>query len=81
MKRKLFYCHSLLLLFLLLPILLTQSCGAVGPPLPPEDIGIEAKIRSQQQATQNKLEQAEIEIVPIDQENAMLPIIQPLGMQ
>ena len=36
---------------LLALLVFPMGCGAVGPPIPPEDVGIEAKIRKQQQAT------------------------------
>lgn len=59
-----------------------QGCGVVGPPLPPEDIGIEAKIRSQQKAEEEQGEPGKPKIVPIDrQEDASLPPLQPLGTQ
>jgi len=60
---------------------LVQSCGVVGPPLAPEDIGIEAKIRSQEKAEAHTIENGEQEIVPLDQENVSLPSLQPLGTQ
>lgn len=58
-----------------------HGCGVVGPPLPPEDIGIEAKIRSQQKAKAGKSENVEEEIIPIDQEEASLPPLKSLGAQ
>ena len=58
-----------------------QGCGVAGPPLPPEEIGIEAKIRSQQQAEEGITENGQKEIVPIDQEGASLPSLQPIGAQ
>ncbi len=60
---------------------LVQSCGVVGPPLAPEDIGIEAKIRSQEKAEAHAIENGEQEIVPIDQEDVSLPPLQPVGTQ
>ena len=60
---------------------LVQSCGVVGPPLAPEDIGIEAKIRSQEKAEAHTIENSEQEIVPLDQEDVSLPPLQPLGTQ
>ncbi len=62
-------------------IFIVQSCGVVGPPLAPEDIGIEAKIRSQEKAEANAIENGEKEIVPIDQENVSLPPLRPIGTQ
>ncbi len=62
-------------------IFIVQSCGVVGPPLAPEEIGIEAKIRSQEKAEANAIENGEQEIVPIDQENVSLPPLRPIGTQ
>ncbi len=62
-------------------IFFVQSCGVVGPPLAPEDIGIEAKIRSQEKAEANAIENGEKEIVPIDQENVSLPPLRPVRTQ
>jgi hypothetical protein len=62
-------------------MVIMQSCGVVGPPLPPEDIGIEAKIRSQKQATEKTTEDRESKLVPLDQEEVSLPPLQPLGAQ
>ena len=36
-----------------------NSCGVVGSPLPPEDIGIEAKILAQKKAEKEKVREAE----------------------
>jgi len=58
-----------------------QGCGVVGPPLPPEDIGIEAKIQSQKQAAENQAENNESSIVPLGEEDVTLPPLQPLGAQ
>ncbi len=62
-------------------IFIVQSCGVVGPPLAPEDIGIEAKIRSQEKAEAHTIENGEQEIVPIGEEDVSLPPLQPLGTQ
>ena len=81
MKRKYellrSYVSSLLCLCGLLVFL--TSCGVVGPPIPPEDIGIEAKIRSQNKPkkTQNDGE----EVVPIEEEPISLPPLQRVGSQ
>lgn len=68
-------------LFLIVMAFAIQSCGVVGPPLPPEDIGIEAKIRSQQPDQENLSENEEQQIVPLDQEDVALPPLKPLGAQ
>ena len=62
-------------------VLTVQSCGVVGPPLPPEDIGIEAKIRSQKKAAEPKAENNESQSIPLDQEEVSLPPLKPLGTQ
>ena len=36
-----------------------QSCGVVADPIPPEDIGIEAKILAQKKAEEEKFKEAE----------------------
>ena len=62
-------------------VVFAQSCGVVGPPIAPEDIGIEAKIRKQNQADVDKGENAEQLVVPIEQEEVQLPPLKPLGSQ
>jgi len=59
----------------------TQGCGVVGPPLPPEDIGIEAKIRAQKKAAKDAGEQGDQEAIPLDQQDAPLPPLKPVGSQ
>ncbi len=61
---------------LLIPI----GCGAVGPPIPPEDVGIEAKIRKQQQ-DQAKKEGLTVEeqTIPPVEETVELPALYPIG--
>jgi len=56
------------------------GCGAVGPPIPPEDIGIEAKIRKQER------EKAQLEgplsqdlETPVEEEAVELPSFYPIG--
>ena len=68
-------------LFLGAMLYFAQGCGVAGPPLPPEKIGIEAKIRSQQQAEEGITENGQKEIVPIDQEDVSLPPLQPIDAQ
>ena len=58
-----------------------QSCGVVGPILPPEDIGIEAKIRSQKQAEEHKGKTEEEPITPLGEEDVPLPPLHRLGAQ
>jgi hypothetical protein len=62
--------------FLIVPI----GCGAVGPPIPPEDIGIEAKIRKQERAnaqSEGPLSQ-DLE-APVEEETVKLPSFYPIG--
>ncbi len=62
--------------FLITPI----GCGAVGPPIPPEDIGIEAKIRKQErenaQAERPLSQNLE---TSVEEEAVQLPSFYPIG--
>lgn len=49
------------------------GCGVTGPPIAPEDIGIEAKIRAQRQAEEKRSTPEEREVV--------LPPLQRVGTQ
>ncbi len=62
-------------------IFFVQGCGVVGPPIAPEDLGIEAKIRSQEKAAAQPIENGEKEIVPIGQEDVSLSPLRPVGTQ
>ena len=70
-----------LITFGMMALFLSQvGCGAVGPPIPPEDVGIEAKLRKQQQ------DQARKEGMPADdqtttpaEEAVELPAMYPIG--
>ena len=55
-----------------------QGCGAVGSPLPPEKIGIEAKVR-QQRALEESAGSADPKIIPIGESEVVLPPLQPVG--
>lgn len=55
------------------------GCGAVGPPLPPEKIGIEAKIR-QQEAQEEAGQPQKEKILPIGEEEVVLPPLQPVDI-
>lgn len=59
---------------------LGTGCGMVGDPIPPEDIGIEAKVRAQQ-AEQRRAAQEEKRIAPIEESDMALPPLQPIGTQ
>jgi len=66
-------CFLVLLIF---PV----GCGAVGPPIPPEDVGIEAKIRKQQRATATENNVAsEDPGATIEEEAIELPALYPIG--
>jgi len=56
-----------------------MGCGAVGPPIPPEKVGIEAKIRKQQQdqvRTEGGLDADPLN-VPLE-ETVELPTVYPI---
>lgn len=57
------------------------GCGMVGNPLPPEDIGIEAKVRAQ--AERARSTQKENQRAPGEESESemALPPLQPLGIQ
>ena len=50
------------------------GCGVVAPPIAPEDIGIEAKIRAQRQAEEQRMTAEE-------KPEVVLPPLQPVGNQ
>ncbi|HSF10585.1 MAG TPA: hypothetical protein VLA60_14335, partial [Nitrospirales bacterium] len=56
------------------------GCGAVGPPIPPEEVGIEAKVRKQQQEQARKegLTEEEQSTTPVE-EAVELPALYPIG--
>ena len=57
-----------------------MGCGAVGPPIPPEEVGIEAKVRKQQQQeTQIEGSPSEDGISPNEEEGVELPNFYPIG--
>ena len=57
-----------------------MGCGAVGPPIPPEDVGIEAKIRKQQRATtQDPAGTSEDTATSVEEETVELPAFYPIG--
>lgn len=62
----------------LLPVL--SGCGAVGPPIAPEDVGIEAKVREQQQQSRQSKGDLPKDQDLSDPEEAMeLPTFYPIG--
>jgi hypothetical protein len=57
-----------------------MGCGAVGPPIPPEDVGIEAKIRKQQRATtKDNVGASEDPATSVEEETVELPVFYPIG--
>ena len=57
-----------------------MGCGAVGSPIPPEDVGIEAKVRKQQRENdQSEAALTEDETATIEQESVELPTFYPIG--
>ena len=66
--------HPALLRILVSAMLLSAAgCGVTGAPIAPEDIGIEAKIRAQRQAEEQRVTQEEPDVA--------LPPLQPVGNQ
>ena len=55
--------------------ILATACGAVGPPIPPEDVGIEAKLLEHSKKTALP----EGEAIPIEEEAPKLPLLRPIG--
>lgn len=54
--------------------LFAAGCGVVGSPIAPEDIGIEAKIRAQRQAEEQRA-------TPDEKPEVVLPPLRPVGNQ
>lgn len=58
----------------------TGGCGTVGPPIPPESVGIEAKIQEQKtRATALEKGSKEEDITPIEEDEVLLPPLRPVG--
>jgi len=68
--------------FRFIPVILCLSlgtaCGQVSAPIPPEDVGIEAKVRKQQKQIQEQEKPTDDE-VPIEEESVELPPLRPIG--
>jgi hypothetical protein len=57
-----------------------MGCGAVGSPIPPENVGIEAKVRKQQREnTQSEATLTEDGSIPVEEEGVELPVFYPIG--
>lgn len=56
------------------------GCGAVGSLIPPEDVGIEAKVRKQQQEKiQSEGALSEDGAISVEEEDVELPAFYPIG--
>jgi len=72
--------HSFITFGLMALFFSTIGCGAVGPPIPPEEVGIEAKLRKQQQDQARKEEMAAEDQMTTPVEEAVeLPALYPIG--
>jgi len=72
-------CFILTLGFFVL-LIVPIGCGAVGPPIPPEDIGIEAKVRKQERENaQSKKPLSQDLEAPAEEEAVELPSFYPIG--
>lgn len=74
------YTHCLITFGIMASFLFTIGCGAVGPPIPPEEVGIEAKLRKQRQDQARKEGTAVEEQMTSPEEEAVeLPALYPIG--
>ena len=72
--------HWLITFGMLALFLSPIGCGAVGPPIPPEEVGIEAKARKQRQDQAGKEEiTAEDPMSSTAEEPVELPSLYPIG--
>ena len=61
---------------------LLLGCGAVGKPIPPEDVGIEAKIKKQERESKGEQETPSVdEPVPVTEQPEELPSFYPIGVR
>lgn len=71
---------ALLRIFVLAMLLSCEAgCGVTGTPIAPEDIGIEAKIRAQRQAEEQRATPEAPS--PEEEPEVALPPLQPVGNQ
>ena len=59
-------------------VCICAACGAAGSPIAPEDVGLEAKIREQQQPVGQPTDSGEYPI-PLEEEPIYLPSLHPVG--
>ena len=79
MRQILNMANRYFLIFCILAIHFSSGCGAVGPPIPPEKVGIEAKRLKQQQdqaKTEGAFDQDPLN-VPLE-EAVELPTVYPI---
>ena len=55
------------------------GCGAVRAPIPPEEIGIEAKLLKEQQQANPETGSTPQDIAPIEEDTLVLPPLSPIG--
>ena len=73
-------CRFMTPLRFLVFMILLMGCGAVGPPIPPENVGIEAKVRKQQQDKAKKEGTvSEDSAASLEEETVELPTFYPIG--
>ena len=61
---------------------LLLGCGAVGKPIAPEDVGIEAKIKKQERESKGEQETpSPDETVPVTEQPEELPSFYPIGVR
>ncbi|RMH33557.1 MAG: hypothetical protein D6690_11420 [Nitrospirae bacterium] len=75
--------HNLTKILLILYICVLWSsggCGVVGPPIPPEDVGIEAKMREQASQHPTPAQTTESDTATdLETEPVSLPPLRPVG--
>ena len=71
-------CLHILFIPVILCLVFASACGQVSPPIPPEDVGIEAKVREQQRQAKDQAGPADDQ-VPIEEETVELPALRPIG--
>jgi len=57
------------------------GCGMAGAPLPPEDIGIEAKVRAQAERARSSQDENQAAPGEKSESDVALPPLRPLGIQ
>ena len=70
--------HFRFIIIIILCLSLGSACGQVNSPIPPEDVGIEAKLRKQQKQIEEQEKTSDDE-VPIEEESVELPPLRPIG--